>query len=89
MFGYLPFLHRRTGLEIWGGDTNLPDRGSGGMLPRKILKNRVSLMPFPAFWCGLLCMEQVANEKKVLRILVKQNMNTKIARLLSKNCLTN
>ena len=42
----------------------------------------------PAFWCGFLCMEQVTNEKKVLRILVKQNMNRKIARLLSKNCPT-
>ena len=36
------------------------------MLPWKILKNRVSLMPFPAFWCGFLCMEQVTNEKKIL-----------------------
>ena len=54
------------------------------MLPRKILKNRVSLMPFSAFWCGFLCMEQVTNEKKILRILVKQNMNRKIARILSK-----
>ena len=26
-------------------------------------------MPFPAFWCGFLCMEQVTNEKKILRIL--------------------
>ena len=90
-------LHRRTGLEIfWGMDTNLPDSkarealgGSGAMLPRKILKNRVSLMPFPAFWCGFLCMEEVTNEKKILRIFVKQNMNRKIARLLSKNCPTN
>ena len=56
----------------------------GAMLPRKILKNRVSLMPFPAFWCEFLCMEQVTNEKKILRILVKQNMNRKIARILSK-----
>ena len=55
----------------------------------KILKNRVSLMPFPAFWCGFLCMEQVTNEKKMLRILVKQNMNRKIARFLSKNCPNN
>ena len=62
---------------------------SGGMLPRKILKNRVSLMPFPAFWCRFLCMEQVTNEKKILRILVKQNINRKIARLLSKNCPNN
>ena len=56
------------------------------MLPRKILENRVSLMPFSAFWCGFLCMKQVTNGKKILRILVKQNMNRKIARLLSKNC---
>ena len=66
-----------------------PLGGSGGMLPRKISKNRVSLMPFPAFWCGFLCMEQVTNEKKILRILVKQNMNRKIARPFSKNCPNN
>ena len=50
--------HRHTGLEIWGGRTRIcptrakgakPLGGSGGMLLRKILKNRVSLMPFPAF----------------------------------------
>ena len=63
-------------------------KGVRGHAPRKILKNRVYLMPFPAFWCGLLCMEQVTNEKKILR-LVKQNLNRKIARLLSKNCPTN
>ena len=89
--------HRRTGLEILGGGHEFvrlapkarePLGGSGGMLPRKILKNRVSLMPFPAF-CGFLCMAQVTNEKKILRILVTQNMNRKIARLLSKNCPTN
>ena len=97
-------LHRRTGLEILGGGGGYEFarlapkarellRVSGGMLPRKILKNRVSLMPFPAFWCGFLCMEQVTNEvtneKKILRILAKQNMNRKIARILSKNCPTN
>ena len=27
--------------------------------------------------------------RKILRILVKQNLNRKIARLLSKNCQTN
>ena len=53
-------------------------------LPRKTLKNRLSLIPFPAFWCGFLCMEQVTNEKKILRILVKQNLNRKkIARLIN------
>ena len=95
-------IHRRSGLEIFGGGgggahefarlapkAREPLGGSGAMLHRKILKNRVSLMPFPAFWCGFLCMEQVTNEKKILRILVKQNMNRKIARLLSKNCPTN
>ena len=46
-------------------------------------------MPFPMFWCGFLCMEQLTNEKKISRILVKQNVNRKVARLLSKNCLTN
>ena len=39
------------------------------MLPKKILKNRVSLMLFPAFWCGFLCMEQVTNEKKIQRCM--------------------
>ena len=24
-------------------------------------------MPFPAFWCGFLCMEQVTNEKKIFK----------------------
>ena len=89
-----PHLHRRTGLEILGANTNFSDSqeplgGSEGMLPQEILKNRVSLMPFPSFWCGFLYMEQVTNEKKILGILVKQNMNRKIAQLLSKNCPTN
>ena len=88
-------VHRRTSLKILtricltraeGARTS---RGVWGPAPRKILKNSVSLMPFPAFWSGFLCMEQVTNEKKILRILVKQNMNRKIARLLSKNCPTN
>ena len=74
-------VHRRTGLEIWGGGKEsarlaLKARksleGSGGMLPRKILKNRVSLMPFPVFWSGFLCMEQEMNEKKILRILMNK-----------------
>ena len=96
----LSSLHKRTSLEILGGGSRhefarlapsarQPLAGSGGMLPRKILKNRVSLMLFPTFWCGFLCMEQVTNEKKILRILVKQNMNRKFARPLSKNCPTN
>ena len=93
-----PFLvisrHWHAGIEIWGGGglaskAREPLEVSGAMLPRKILKNRVSLMPFPASWCGFLCMEQVTNEKKILRILVKQNVNRKIARLLSKNCPIN
>ena len=84
-------MHRRTGLKIWGGGRHKfarlapkarqPLGEFGAMLPKKILKNRVSLLPFPAFWCGFLCMKQVTNEKK---ILVKQNMNRKIARILSK-----
>ena len=90
--------HRRTGLEILGGQTRIcltraedarTSRGVRDMLSRKSFKSRVSLMPFPAFWCEFLCMEQVTNEKKILRILVKRNMNRKIARLLSKNCPTN
>ena len=31
-----------------------PLRGSGGMLPRKILKFRVPEMPLPAFWGEIL-----------------------------------
>ena len=49
--------HRRTGLEILGGGgghefarlapkAREPLGGFGAMVPRKILKNRVSLMPF-------------------------------------------
>ena len=34
-------------------------------------------------------MHGASDKKKILRILVKQNMNRKIARLLSKNCRTN
>ena len=78
--------HRRTGLKISAQE---PLGGSGGMLRREILKNRFSLMPFPAFWTGCLCRMQVTNGKKILRILVKQNLNKKIARLLSRNCPTN
>ena len=63
-------------------------RGVREMLPREILKNRVFLMPFPAFGI-VLCMGQVMNEKKILGISLKQNLNRKIARLLSKNCPTN
>ena len=29
-------------------------------------------MSFPAFWCGFLYMEQVTNEKKVLRAVVSK-----------------
>ena len=54
------YVHRRTGLEIFGGGgrhefarlapkAREPLGGSGSMLPWKILKNRVSLMPFPVF----------------------------------------
>ena len=90
-------VHRRTSLKILTricptraeGARTLRGGGVRGPAPRKILKNRVSLMPFPAFWSGFLCMEEVTNEKKILRILVKQNMNRKIGRLLSKNCPTN
>ena len=78
--------HRRTGLEIFGrgggADTNLPDscrrrartsRAVRGNAPQENFEKRVFLMPFPAFWCGFLCMEQVTNEKKILRTLVKQH----------------
>ena len=61
--------HRRTGLEIFfgGGWTRIrpicaeatrTSRGVLGMLPGKILKNRVSLMPSPAFWCEFLCIDK-------------------------------
>ena len=73
--------HKRTGLEILGGrhesarlalKARKPLKGSGGMLPRNILKNRVSLMLFPVFWSGFLCIEQVMNEKKILGILMNE-----------------
>ena len=40
-------------------------------------------MPFPAFLCGFLGMEQVTNEKKILRMLVKQNLKRKIAQVIA------
>ena len=43
-------------------------------------------MPFPVFWNRFLYIEQVVNEKKILEILIKQNLNRKTARLLRKNC---
>ena len=46
-------------------------------------------MPFPVFWSGFLCIEQVMNEKKNIRNINEQNLNRKIARPLSKNCPTN
>ena len=49
-----------------------PLEGSRGMLHWKILKNRVSLMPFRAFWSGFLYIEQVMNEKKILVILMNK-----------------
>ena len=46
--------HVRTGLEIffWGGGGHESARTSGGRLHAlwETLKNRVFLMPFPAFW---------------------------------------
>ena len=36
-------------------------------------------MPFPVFWSGFLCIELVVNEMKILGILIKQNLNRKIA----------
>ena len=38
------------------------------MFPRKVLKNRVSLTPFSAFWNGFLGMEQVTNKKDIKKI---------------------
>ena len=57
---YKKGLHRRTGLEIfWGGGRTRicqiraegarTSRGVRGHAPRKVLKNTVSLMPFPAW----------------------------------------
>ena len=59
---------------------NLPEsrrslRTSGGVWRhtlREILKNRVFLLPFPAFWIVFLCIEKLMNEKKVLGILMKK-----------------
>ena len=58
IIGVQPFFWR-------GGHESGPlARGSRDMLSREILKNRVSLMPFPTFWSRFLCLEQVTNEKK-------------------------
>ena len=35
-------------------------------------ENFEKIEPFPAFWSGFLCMKQVTNEKKILRLLAKQ-----------------
>ena len=40
-------------------------------------------MPLLAFESGFSCIEQLMNEKKALGILMKQNLNRKISRLLS------
>ena len=67
--------------KFWGGrhesarlvlKAQKPLEGCGGMLPRKILNNRVSLMPFSVFQSGFLCIEQVMNEKKILGILMNK-----------------
>ena len=46
-------------------------------------------MPFPAFWCGFLCMEQVTNEKKILRILVKLLSSAELSEALDCNDILN
>ena len=48
------------------------------MLPRKVSKNRVPLMPFPVFWSGFLCIEQVMNEKKILGISMNKTYTGKL-----------
>ena len=45
---------------------------------RKILKNRVFLLPFPAFWSVFSCIEKLMNEKKVLGILMKKTYTGKL-----------
>ena len=55
------------------------------MLPKKILKNRVSFKcHFQHFGVGFYALSISDKEKKILRILVKQNMDRKIAWILSK-----
>ena len=49
-------------------------------------------MSFPAFLSGFLCIEQVMNKKNIYMNnmnINEQNLNRKIARLLSRNCSTN
>ena len=88
-------FYRPTGLEMCvggggGGQESArlalkprePLGGSGVKHPRKILKNRVSLMPSPAFCSGVLYIDQVMKEKKILEILMKENLKRKIAQLL-------
>ena len=94
------YSHGHTRLEILGGwqESALfmlkapgPIGGFEGMLPERnlIRENSVFLMPFPGFLSGFFCIEQVTNEKKILGISMKQNLNRKIAQLFSKNCPTN
>ena len=80
-----------------GADMNLPDLcqrhknlwGGWGVCSAWKFWKIESLISFPVSWSGFLWIEQVVNEMKILGILIKQNLNGKIARLLSKNCLTN
>ena len=87
--------HRRTGHEILGGGQTLvcPTRGldecrsgsPGAFSPAKILKCRVSQMPFPAFWEWNYSFFNAF-------LPVRTNcfhMIRKIARLLGRNCPTN
>ena len=41
------------------------------MLPWEVLKRKVTLMPFRAFWGEILYMEWMRNEEKLLGILMK------------------
>ena len=88
----LKLLIRRTGLEIFflgGGRTRT--FGGGGVREHVPSENFEKWGLFNAISCVLvwvLCMEQVTNEKKMLKILVKQNPNRKILRLSGKELIT-
>ena len=79
--------HGRTGLEIFGGAGHESARiappkvreplGVRRHALREILKNRVfNAISSVLEW--VLCIEQLMNEKKVLGILMKQNLTGKL-----------
>ena len=57
-----------------------PLEGSRGHAPPENFEKQILLMKFSAFSNWFLCIEQVMNEKEILGVLMKQNLNKKTAR---------